>query len=296
VSDGLNFLREMVESAGVNPDQLPLEERRALFESYASPAPDGVDVQVVDVAGVPAELLTVPGAPEGRWVLYLHGGGYETGSPGTVRHLAGSLALATRTRCVTLDYRLAPEHPYPAAVEDAVTAYQWLLSRGAAPEAIIVAGDSAGGGLAVALMVALRDSGVALPGGAVLMAPWVDLALTGESFHAQRDADFILTPAAIERAAAAYAGDHPVTDPLMSPLYAELEGLSPMMIQVGSADLVCDDSLRLAERARAAGVEVVCELWPDMPHVFVGFAGAGLLPEADEAFAQIVAWMDQRLP
>jgi acetyl esterase/lipase len=289
MSDGLDFLREMVTSAGIDPAALPLEERRALFESYASPAPDGVDVEVVDAGGVRAELLQPATGAKGRRILYLHGGGYETGSPGTVRHFAGTLAMAAAAECLTIDYRLAPEHPCPAAIDDARTAYEWLCAQG--PGAIVLAGDSAGGGLAVALLLALRYTDLPTPSGAVLVAPWVDLALTGESFTTQRDADFILTPSAVEQAAISYAGERSFTDPLVSPLYGDLRGLPPLMIQVGDADLVRDDSLRLAERARAAGVDVVCELWERMPHVFVAFAGTGLLPEADKALQQIAAWV-----
>lgn len=264
-------------------------ERRALFESYAAPAPDGVVAEVVDAAGVPGELLLSDSGRSANTILYFHGGGYEAGSPGTVRALAGALVKSTGISCLSVDYRLAPEHPCPAAVDDAVASYRWLLAQGATPESIVVAGDSAGGGLAVATLLALQTSDLPLPAGAVLLSPWVDLTLAGASFRENVAADFILVPEMLRRAADAYAGQRPKNDPLVSPLFGEMEGLPPLLIVVGDADLLVDDSVRLAKRAQDAGVAATLDVWADMPHVFVSFGD--LLPEAAQAIEQIGAWI-----
>jgi acetyl esterase/lipase len=199
--------------------------------------------------------------------------------------MVASLSEASGMKALALDYRLAPEHPHPAAVDDAVAAYRWLLANSVAPERIAIAGDSAGGGLSAATLVALREAGDPLPAAAVLISPWTDLAATGGSITERADIDPMIDMAVLNRMAAAYAGQTSTKDPSVSPLYAGLAGLPPLLIQVGTAEVLYDDSVRLAELARAAGVEVSFEAWEDMIHVFQAFGA--LLPEAGEAIGKI---------
>jgi epsilon-lactone hydrolase len=213
------------------------------------------------------EWIAAPRARTDFVVLYLHGGGYVSGSPRTHRALIGHLARHAQARVLALDYRLAPEHVYPAALEDTWAAYWWLLNEGIAAKHIVVAGDSAGGGLALALLLALRDAGAPLPAAAICFSPWVDLALTGGSLHRNRATDYI-NEEILHATAEMYLGDHNPRDPLVSPLYGDLHGLPPLLVQVGSAELLYDDGRRLAHNARRAGVDVQFDVYPDMVHVF----------------------------
>ena len=246
--------------------------------------------------GVDAEWMRLePGEPAGT-LLYLHGGGYFQGSPVTHRRLVAALSKAGGVQSLNVNYRLAPENPFPAAVEDALAAYRWLISPLGGdedPQRVIVAGDSAGGGLTAALLVALRDAGDPLPAGAHLISPWTDLAGTGESMRTRAAADPFIDPAQSPNAAARYAGGADLTNPLVSPLYADLAGLPPLLIHVGDAEVLLDDSTRLAERAIVAGVPVELQIWDGAFHVFQMLVG--MIPEADEAVAQAGAWMAKQL-
>jgi len=233
-----------------------------------SPPLPGVTATPVDAGGVPATWFSATGGAAGRIVLYLHGGGYVMGSVRSHRPLLERLALAVQGRVLALDYRLAPEAPFPAAVEDACAAWHWLLASGAAPERIAVAGDSAGGGLAVALLVALRDARVALPACAVSISPWTDMTASGPSMHTRAARDPMVQRAALLAIAATYLDGAAPETPLASPLNAELDGLPPLLIQVGDAETLLDDSTRLAARLEAAGVDVTLEVWDDMIHVW----------------------------
>jgi phosphinothricin tripeptide acetyl hydrolase len=217
-------------------------------------------------------------------VLYLHGGGYVIGSPRSHRHLAAAIAGAAAARALLLDYRLAPEHPYPAALEDATAAYRWLLAQGIAPGRVVIAGDSAGGGLTVATLLALREAGVPLPAAGVCISPWVDLTCGGSSYVSKADADPIVQRAGVEQMARAYLGSTAPREPLASPLFADLRGLPPLLIHVGSEEVLLDDSVQLAERARAAGVDTTLEVYERMIHVWHWF-----LPMLDEAQTAVEA-------
>ena len=223
-------------------------------------------------------------------LLYFHGGGFRMGSVASHRGLSSRIADASGCRVLAIDYRLSPEHCFPAPVEDAVAAYRWLSDQGTPANEIVMVGDSAGGNLVLAAMLWLRNQRVALPKAAVLMSPWTDLAATGDSFVSRAMADPIHQRAMVLALAAAYLGGHDPRDPLASPLYADLTGLSPMLVQVGDRETVRDDAVMLAEKAKAAGVQVDLEIWDGMIHVFQMFNAE--LAEADQAIASIARFID----
>jgi len=267
-------------------DSLTTAERRAQYERAEKvfPTPPDVKVERVSAPAAPAEWLRPPSAAPGRVVLYLHGGGYVIGSSRSHRHLAAAIAGAAGASALLLDYRLAPEHPFPAAVEDATSAYRWLLDQAIAPERIVIAGDSAGGGLTVATLLALREARVPLPAGAVCISPWVDLTCSGASYRTMAAADPIVRRAGVEEMARAYLGATPPRTPLASPLFADLRGLPPLLIHVGSDEVLLDDAVQLAERAKAAGVDATLEIYDRMIHVWHWF-----LPMLDEAQTAVEA-------
>jgi monoterpene epsilon-lactone hydrolase len=272
-----------------------VQEWRAALAALAASAPPPEDAVCapVDAGGVPAEWITASGAAADGALLYLHGGGYCMGSIDTHRPLAARLSAATGLRALVLDYRLAPEHPFPAAVDDATAAYRWLLARGIAPARIVVAGDSAGGGLTVATLVALRDAGDPLPAAGVCLSPWVDLDGEGESMTARAHLDPMVQREHLRVMAAHYLGTAHARTPLAAPLHADLHALPPLLVQVGTRETLLDDATRLAARAEAAGVRVALETWDDMIHVWHAFAP--LLPEAGQAIGRIGTWVRARL-
>ncbi len=276
------------------PENPTVEEMRAGFEALSAllPCPPDVTRTPVQVAGRPAEWLAAPGADPARALLYLHGGGYVIGSLSTHRELAGRLSRASGARVLLLDYRLGPEHPFPAAVEDAAAAWRWLLSQGVTAARGAIGGDSAGGGLTLAALVRLRDAGDPLPAAGVCLSPWVDLEAAGASMQSKAAADPIVQREPLLRMARLYLGAASPRDPLASPLHANLKGLPPLLLQVGEAETLLDDATRLAERARAAGVEATLEVWPEMIHVWQLFAP--LLPEGAKAVDGVGAFLRQR--
>ena len=282
--------------AGTGVEPTPEEARVAFADTLAAlpPVPGG-RAEAVDAGGVPAEWVHLDGAAEtAGTLLYLHGGGYMQGSPVTHRRLVTALAGAAGVRALSVDYRLAPEHPFPAALDDALAAYRWLTGpAGESPARVVVSGDSAGGGLSAALLLALRAGGDPLPAGAYLISPWTDLAGTGESMRTRAGADPMLDPDGLVPTGRLYRPEGDLADPLVSPVYADLAGLPPLLVHVGDAEILLDDTTRLVERARAAGVAVESEIWPEAFHVFQMLVG--LVPEADEAVAQAGAWMAKRL-
>jgi len=286
MQDVIDALRSR-QKASAAQAQPTLDELRAAFTpgDRLHPVPDDVRVSEVTTDGVPAHWLAAPGADAGRVLLFLHGGGYEFGSLRSDGELAARLGRASGMRVLFPEYRLAPEHPFPAAIDDVLAAWRWLrTSQRLNARSIAVAGDSAGGGLATALLVATRDAGEAVPAAAVLMSPTVDLTSSGASMTERVDQDPISTPAMLRQFAADYlAGADPKT-PLASPLFASLAGLPPLLIQVGTADLLLSDSERLAAAAAEAGVDVTLQIGEGLPHVYQLLLGT---PEAAEATERI---------
>jgi epsilon-lactone hydrolase len=279
------FRAQQKASAGQAPPKL--DEWRAAFAPAGRlhPLPDDVRVTAVTAGGVPAHWLDAPGADPGRALLFLHGGGFELGSLRSDGELAARLGRASGMRVLLPEYRLAPEHPFPAAIDDVRAAWRWLRAgQGLSPRSLAVAGDSAGGGLAVALLVAARDAGEAMPAAAVLMSPTVDLTSSGASMTERADQDPVSTPAMLRQFAADYlAGADPRT-PLASPLFASLTGLPPLLIQAGTADVLLSDAERLASAAAEAGVDVSLQVGEGLPHVYQLLLGT---PEAAEATGHI---------
>jgi len=245
----------------------------------------GASSEPVDAGGVRAEWISAPGSAHDRAVLYLHGGGYVLGSINSHRDLCERLSRACGARALALDYRLAPEHPFPAAIEDATAAYRWLLDSGLEPGKLAVAGDSAGGGLTVATLVALRDAGVPLPGCATPLSPWSDLELTGESFISRADIDPMVRKYMLVHMAGIYVPDGDLRNPLVSPVHADLSGLPPLLIHVGEREVIHDDAARVADNARKAGVDVTFNVWAGQIHVHQIFASR--LDEGQQAIDQL---------
>jgi monoterpene epsilon-lactone hydrolase len=263
-----------------SPDRTLEQRRRSMDRIDRFPRPRRAAYADIVIGGVPA-IRAVPkrGVVE-RHVLYLHGGGYVVGSPKSHIAMATTLALRCAAATTVIDYRLAPEHPYPAAIDDCVAAYRALVTTNG-PETIAIAGDSAGGGATLATLVRLRDEGIPLPACAYVISPWTDLTASGASVTSRAASDPMIDAAAIVDTARRYAGAAPLDDPGVSPLFADLTGLPPLLVHVGDDEVLLDDSIRLAERARAAGVEVELEVYHGLWHVFHAFAG--LVPEATSA-------------
>jgi len=270
----------------------PVEQVRADFEAMLATIPVAEDLRFapVELGGIPGIRTEAPGAAEDAALLYLHGGAYVIGSAQGYRALAAELARAAGAVGYAIDYRLAPEHVFPAAVEDAVIAYRALLDRGIDAKRIVIAGDSAGGGLALALLVALRDRGQPLPAAALLISPWADLACSGGSIASKAAEDPSLTEAGLRANAAHYLGGGDAGHPLASPIHADLSDLPPILIQVGSAEILLDDAVRIAATAGAAGTRVRLDIWPHMVHVWHAFgfmltAGRAAITEAGDFLA-----------
>jgi acetyl esterase/lipase len=252
------------------PRPADLAERRkrldALGSQYRLPADVAVEPVVCD--GVPAEWTRTPAADPGRIILFLHGGGYVSGSIDSHRHMVAEVGRQARARTLALGYRLAPEHPFPAALQDTLAAIRFLLAQGVAPGRLALAGESAGGGLAVAAMVSLRAGGEPLPACVWLSSPWVDLEQSGATMATKAGVDPLIQRGYLDELAAAYLHGADPRDPLVSPLHADLHGLPPLLIQAGSAETLLDDAVRFAGAAGAAEVRTTLEVWPDMIHAF----------------------------
>lgn len=247
----------------------PVEVARSNFEEMLAnvPVAEEIEFEAVAVGGVPALVVQDPQVRSARTLLYLHGGCFVIGSAHGYRSLWSTLARAADAHGLAVDYRLAPEHPFPAAVDDVLAAYRGLLEEECDPASIAVVGDSAGGGLVVSLLVAAREEGLPMPGAAVCLSPWVDLACESASYRDKSAEDLSLDADELLTLGSRYAGDR-VADPLASPVHADLSALPPLLIQVGSAEILLDDAVALARCAGAAGVQTTLEVWPGMPHVW----------------------------
>lgn len=273
---------------------MSLAETRESFDTEMGriPLADNVTVESLSFGGVPAEKITPADATPGKVLLYLHGGGHVFGSIKSHRPFVSRLAAATKATAYHIDYRLAPEHPYPAAIEDALEAYRAILDGGIAPADIVVGGESAGGNLAAALLLKLKDDKLSQPAGLYLLSPWLDMTTSAESYDKVGARDPMITREGIVGVATAYLGNQP-DSPLASPVRADVSGLPPMLIQVGSEEVLLSDSTTFASNAATTGIDVTLRVWAGMPHawpLFHPFLRAGL-PAIDEAGA----WMRQRL-
>jgi acetyl esterase/lipase len=273
-------------------DIATMREAMAALSTIMPPAEDMTFVPV-DAGGVSAEWSTADVADSGRVVIYFHGGAYVMGSVATHRNLVAHIARRTGARVLNVDYRLGPEHPFPAAVDDAVAAYRFVLESGVPAAKIAVAGDSAGGGLTAACLVALRDAGEAMPGAAVCISPWLDLSQSFGSWQSKADIDPMLEVEQIQTCADAYLGGADPKTPTASPVFADLRGLSPLLVQVGTAETLLDESVEFAKRAKAAGVDATVDVAQDMIHVWHAFAD--LLPEGRDALDDLAAFLDAKL-
>ncbi|TNE41287.1 MAG: alpha/beta hydrolase [Alphaproteobacteria bacterium] len=256
-----------------------------------SKVPANVKVIPIETGRTKAEWIEPPNAQQHRVILYLHGGGYCIGSPDTHRGLVARLCEQASARGLLVDYRLAPENKFPAAIEDALDAYQWLLGQGIDPKGIVIAGDSAGGGLAIATCMALRDASATQPAAIVAMSPWTDLALTGWSMLTLAKEDPFMTPEMLGLFARHYLQGKSPTQPLASPLYGDFRGLPPMMIHVGANEILRDDATRLTQKAEASGTDISVEVWDGMPHIFQIF---NWLPESKGSLARFGSFIKTR--
>lgn len=269
-------------------------ERRAAMDAMGEMGalPTGCFHEPQTLGGVKCERVVPQGALVGRTILYLHGGGYTAGSPRSHRPMVARLAEAAKAIAVSADYRLGPEHRFPAAVEDAVAVYRALLARGTDPAQLIVAGDSAGGGLTMALALALKAEGLVQPAGFLAISPWVDLTQSGASYRTKAETDPMITKAGLDAAALAYLGGLEASDPLASPVLGDFKGIAPVLIQTGSEEALLSDSITLADVLAQARVDVRLEVWPEMIHVFHAWGAA--LQAARRAIKVAGAWMDDR--
>jgi epsilon-lactone hydrolase len=265
------------------PADSSVDEQRELLRELlsAQPLPGEVTVTAADLGAIPTAEITVDGVEPRHVVLYFHGGVYVMGDAFLAADLASQVGRRTRAKVISVDYRLAPEHPYPAAVDDALAAYQALLANGIAPADIAFAGESAGGGLAIATLVNARDHGLPLPAAAFVMSPYADLTLAGTTMETKREVDPLLSREALQARIPDYTSGHDAALGLISPLFADLSGLPPLIIQAGSHEVLLDDAVRLAQQAATADVEVTLDITPQVPHVFQAYHG--MLAEATAA-------------
>lgn len=273
------------------------KDERAQFDALhgAIPPAEDCEIEPITIDGICGERITPRGADANRALLYHHGGGHVFGSALSHRHLVSRLAAAAGVVAFNMDYRLAPEHPYPAGLDDALASYQYVLDQGFAADHVIFGGESAGGNLTAALLLKLRALGLPLPAGAFLLSPWLDMGLTGSSYEARASYDPMITRAALDRCVTAYLGETAsVSDPLVSPLHAELAGLPPLFIQVGTDELFLSDSTRFADRAALAGVEVQLHVWAGMVHAWPLFHFA-LPASGAAAISEAGAWIARQL-
>ncbi|MDN4984318.1 alpha/beta hydrolase [Bradyrhizobium sp. WYCCWR 13022] len=277
-----------------NPAPQSLAELRKFVDLDAERYPlSGYSTERISISGLQAEWAISAGADQRRAILYLHGGGYAFGSILSHRHLAAEIGRSSGCKSLILDYRRAPEHPYPAAVEDAMAAYSYLLEQGMRPEHIAVVGDSAGGGLAAATLLSIKSKRLPQPACGWLISPWVDMEATGRSYETRAQADPMVKREMILELARMYLAGHDPKGELVSPIYANLTGIAPLLLQVGAAEVLLDDSLALARQAGSHDVAVQLEIWPDMIHIWHTFFP--ILSAARRAIANGAAFVKARM-
>lgn len=266
---------------------LDIDKSRSELEALAAKFKTKIelDCTAVEIKKIPAEWISTPEASDDSVILYLHGGSYHSGSINSHRSLAANIGDSAGARVLIIDYRLAPENPYPAAVEDTLTAYQWLLENQYSPDRIALVGDSAGGGLVLSLLVNLRDRNQPLPAAAVCLSPWTDLTCSGESWKTNAHRDIMLDPKSALESAKLYLRETDPRTPLASPLYADLKGLPPILIQVGTDEVIFSDAENFAKKAHAAKVDLILDMWDGMQHEW-HFA-ANFMPEGQHAIERI---------
>jgi monoterpene epsilon-lactone hydrolase len=292
-SEELATLKGMLAAGG--PDfASPALEVRAMFDGMLAtfPVEESLVFAERTIGGVSGLWLDAPQKSDSV-VLYVHGGAYLVGTAFGYRGLSGGIAQASGAAMFSIDYRLAPEHAFPAAMDDALAAYKGLLAEGFAANQIIVAGDSAGGGLALALLIAIRDAGLSQPAGAVLLSPWTDLTFTGESLATKAEVDNSLSEAGLRAGAEQYLAGHSASDPLVSPLLGDLTGLAPLLIEVGSDEILLSDSTRFAAKAGESLVDVTLHVWPEMVHDWSLFAF--MLGEGRDMIVETGMWASAKL-
>lgn len=291
-ADMLAKLVALLAERRLPPDTPVAIQRQAMDQAVAkTPLASGVTITPESVANLQCERLVPATRTDNRTILYFHGGGYVLGSLDSIRPMASHLAALTGRTVVTVNYRLAPEHPFPAARDDALAVYRTLVTTGAVtPEQVVLAGDSAGGGLVLSTLLALRDGHEPLPAGGICLSPWTDLTLTAESLTRHADTDPQITRAGLQLMATQYLAGTDPRNPAVSPRFGRFDGLPPLLIQVGDVEGLFDDSVAAAANARAAGVAVTLDVWPDMIHVWHAFAPR--FPPAVEALARIGVWLE----
>ncbi|WP_421863838.1 alpha/beta hydrolase [Parvibaculum sp.] len=287
-------LKELIRARSRASEGLSIEERRKAMDGNANqfPVPAGVTVTKADLGGLAAEWNVPDGTESAPVLLYFHGGGYVQGSSASHRHLTSRLALAANARVLSVDYALAPEAPFPAAVMDGVKAYRWLIASGVQPNEIAFGGDSAGGGLTMAALLAVRDEGLPMPAAAIAISPWTDLTCDTGTYSSRAEADPMIQQAGIKSIAGLYLNGADPRHPLASPNHADLAGLPPLLIHVGNDEVLLDDARDLHQRARSAGVEAEIEEWEDMIHVWHAFYQ--LLPQGERAIERLGGYLSQR--
>jgi acetyl esterase/lipase len=290
----LTVIRQML-AARPPRDDISFVEMRGLYEQFGGALPKAADIvrERIMIGAIPAEWSTAPGADKAKVILYLHGGGYVIGSIITHQAMVGELGRAFGGRCLAIDYRLAPEHAFPAAVDDAVAAYEFLLKDGIAANKIVIAGDSAGGGLTLAALMAIRDKGLPRPGAGFCISPWADLEGHGQSMIDKASVDPMVQRDALLKMTEAYMAGGDPKSPLASPIHGNFKDLPPLLIHVGAAETLLDDSIQVARLAGAADVPVTLEIWPHMVHVWHFFAP--MLSEAREAISGAGQWLSRQV-
>jgi monoterpene epsilon-lactone hydrolase len=296
VTKGMERVIQLLKNNANTKMKERVEDSRKSLELLASlvKLPKDVKIDNVNIEGMDAVWISVPESETDKIVLYLHGGGYMQGSLTSHQDLAARISRAAQAKVLVVDYRLAPEHPFPAAIEDSVKSYKWLIgNQKIPPNKIVIAGDSAGGGLTLVTLIKLRDDKISLPAAGICLSPWTDLALTGNSLIRNAKIDPFLKFYDLVFMAELYVGDNDPENPYISPLYAELHNLPSILIHVGTAEIIEDDSIRFAEKAKEAGVDVTIEVFDDMIHVFQAFSEWA--SEGQEAIEKIGEFIQEKL-